>query len=110
MNHGTLPETLLGGSTPVAEKLEFHQTSVANGVMSMRPVGDGIPIPPGATVTLQPIGSYHMMISGLKAPLQQGTRIPATLEFSRAGKMTIEITVEAIGAVGPSSGPEDHAH
>jgi copper(I)-binding protein len=50
------------------------------------------------------------MISGLKAPLQPGTKIPATLEFSRAGKMTIEISVEAITASGPSTSPADHAH
>jgi periplasmic copper chaperone A len=42
MNHGTLPETLIGGSTPAAEKLEFHRSSVTNGVMSMRPAADGI--------------------------------------------------------------------
>jgi copper(I)-binding protein len=110
MNHGTLPDTLLGGSTPVAGKLEIHTTSTTNGIMSMRPATDGIPLPPGANVVLQPVGAYHMMLSGLKAPLQPGTKIPATLEFSRAGKLTIEISVEPITATGPSASPMDHAH
>jgi periplasmic copper chaperone A len=102
MNHGTLPDTLLGGSTPAAEKFEIHQMSTAGGVISMRPARDGVPVPPGATVTLTPEGGYHIMLTGLKTPLKAGTRIPATLNFSKAGAMKIELSVEPIGALGPA--------
>ena len=103
MNHGNQPDTLLGGSTPVAGKFEIHQTTRANGVVGMRPVSGGIPVPAGGIVTLGPQGDYHVMLSGLKAPLKTGTRVPATLNFARAGAVQVEITIEPIGARGPSA-------
>jgi len=103
MNHGNQPDTLLGGSTSVAGKFEIHQTTRANGVVGMRPVSGGIPVPAGGIVTLGPQGDYHVMLSGLKAPLKTGTRVPATLNFARAGAVQVEITIEPIGARGPSA-------
>lgn len=108
MNHGTLPDILLGGSTPAAAKLEIHQTSMAGGIVTMRPAADGVPIPPGASVTLRPDGGFHLMFAGLTAPLKPGTRIPATLNFSKAGKLEIELTVEAIGALAPAANQDGH--
>jgi copper(I)-binding protein len=108
MNHGTLPDVLLGGSTPAAARLEIHQTSMAGGIMTMRPAADGVPIPPGASVTFKPEGGYHIMFVGLKAPLKAGTKIPATLNFSRAGKLEIELSVERIGALAPAAANQDH--
>ena len=60
MNHGSSADTLLGGTSP-AGKLDIHQMSMANGIMSMRPVPGGVTIPPGSTVTLGPSGrlSFH---------------------------------------------------
>jgi copper(I)-binding protein/uncharacterized protein YcnI len=100
MNHGASADTLLGGSSP-AGKLDIHQMSMANGVMSMRPVQGGVTIPPQSTITLSPQG-YHFMLSGLKAPLMEGTRVPATLTFARAGQVPIELSVAAIGARAPA--------
>jgi copper(I)-binding protein len=42
------------------------------------------------------------MLSGLKAPLRNGTRVPATLNFAKAGAVQVEITVEPIGSRAPS--------
>ena len=102
MNHGTQPDTLIGGSTPAAGKFEIHQMTRSNGVMSMRPISTGIPVPPGGMVTLGPQGDYHVMLSGLKEPLKTGSRVPATLNFAKAGAVQVEITVEPIGSRGPS--------
>ena len=103
MNHGNQPDTLIGGSTPAAGKLEIHQMTRTNGVMSMRPVSTGIPVAAGGIVTLGPQADYHVMLSGLKQPLKTGTRVPLTLNFAKAGPVQVEITVEAIGARGPSA-------
>ena len=102
MNHGNQPDTLIGGSTPVAGKFEIHQMTRTNGVMSMRPLSTGIPLPAGGTLTLGPQAGYHVMLSGLKEPLKNGTRVPATLNFAKAGAVRVEISVEPIGARGPS--------
>ena len=101
MNHGSSADTLIGGSSP-AGKFDIHQMSMANGVMSMRPVWGGVTIPPGSTITLGPQGGYHFMLSGLKSPLMQGTRVPATLFFAKAGQVPIELSVAAIGARAPA--------
>jgi copper(I)-binding protein len=102
MNHGNQPDILLGGSSPVAGKFEIHRATRTNGVMSMRPLSSGIPLPAGGMVTLGPQGDYHVMLSGLKAPLRNGTRVPATLNFAKAGAVQVEITVEPIGSRAPS--------
>lgn len=101
MNHGKSADTLIGGSSP-AGRLELHEMSMTNGIMRMRPVAGGLPIPPGGTVTLNPQGKYHFMLIGLKAPLSQGERVPAVLNFAKAGTVKIELAVAAIGARAPS--------
>jgi copper(I)-binding protein len=108
-NHGTTSDRLVGGSSPVAGKLEFHEMTMDRGVMKMRPVKGGVEIKPGATVKLAP-EAMHVMLVGLKQPLKQGARIPAMLEFAKAGKVTIEYQVESMGAAGPSESmaPMDH--
>ena len=100
MNHGSSADTLVGGTSPVG-KLDIHQMSMANGIMSMRPVPGGVTIPPGSTITFSAQG-YHFMLSGLKAPLTEGARVPATLIFAKAGQVPIELSVAAIGARAPA--------
>ena len=79
---------------------------MAGGVMSMRPVSGGIVVAPGATLTLSPQASYHVMLTGLKAPLKQGDHVAATLNFAKAGPVKVELTVGPIGARGPNpTGP-----
>ena len=59
-----------------------------NGVMTMRALDKGLPIEPGKTVKLAP-GGYHLMLMDLKTPLKQGDKVPLTLEFEKAGKVTL---------------------
>lgn len=106
-NHGAVPDMLVGGSTPAAAQLQIHQTSNTGGVMSMRPVAN-LPIPAGGSVRVAPDGAYHLMLAGLKAPLKQGMRVAATLNFARAGSVQVEFPVEAIGAQAPAMPGMDH--
>ena len=98
MNHGSTPDTLLGGATASGGKLEIHQMSMTGGIMSMRPVPEGVTIPAGGTVVLSPQGPYHAMLLGLRSALVQGTRVPATLTFAKAGQVRVELTIAPIGA------------
>jgi periplasmic copper chaperone A len=99
-NKGSAPDKLIGASADVAGKVEVHEMAVNNGVMKMRPVEGGLTIEPGKTVKLAP-GGYHLMMTGLKSPLKQGDRLPITLQFEKAGKVTVSLDVEGIGAKGP---------
>ncbi len=96
-NTGSEPDRLVGGSSPVSKKFEVHEMSMDNGVMKMRPLGSGLEIPPGKMVTLSP-GGLHVMFVDLKQALKQGDKIPATLEFAKAGKVQVEFVVEGMGA------------
>lgn len=107
MNHGTEPDVLVGGSSPQAERVEFHQSTMDGGIMKMRPVANGVAIPAGGTVELKPDG-YHVMLVGLKAPLKSGTMLPVTLRFAKAGSIEVLFAVEPIGARGPSGAAAGH--
>lgn len=98
-NAGGAPDTLLSVATDVAEKAEIHEMKVENGVMSMRPVEGGIPVAAGATVELKP-GGYHIMLMGLKEPLQAGHDFAATLTFEKAGAVPVEFEVRGKDATG----------
>jgi len=99
-NTGTTPDRLIGGTSDVAPKVEVHEMSMANGVMTMRPVEGGLTIPPGKTVTLAP-GGYHLMLLDLTGPLKQGESLPMTLNFEKAGPVKLSFDVLGVGAKGP---------
>jgi periplasmic copper chaperone A len=70
--------------------------------MKMRPVEGGLEVKPGETVTLKP-GGYHLMLLGLKAPLQQGKTVAATLKVDNGGTAQVEFPIGAIGAPAPGA-------
>jgi copper(I)-binding protein len=106
-NGGTAPDRLIAGSSEIAARFEVHSMVMEQGVAKMRPVQGGLEIKPGETVELRP-GSLHIMLMGLKRPLEKGQKVKGTLEFEKAGKLDIEYAVEALGAATPGS--RDHGH
>ena len=105
-NNGKQADRLVSATSRAAAQVQIHTVSMTNGVMRMRELPSGLEIPAGATVALKP-GGFHIMLIGLKAPLRQGTLVPAELRFQRAGKVTINVKVEPIAYAGPEGG--DHA-
>lgn len=106
-NTGTEPDRLVSGSTPVAGKFEVHEMSMDNGVMRMRPVPDGVVIKPGETVELKP-QSFHIMMMGLKQPIEKGKPFKGSLMFEKAGAVDVDFSVEAVGAMAPATGHNMH--
>lgn len=105
INRERQDDRLMGGTTPVADRLEIHSMTMDRGIMRMRPVATGLPIPAGGKVELKP-GGYHIMLIGLKAPLKKGDRIPAVLNFAKTGQVKVAFKVESIGASAPTAGKE----
>ena len=68
-------------------RLEVHEMTTDNGVMTMRPLDNGLAIDPGKTVKLAPGGYHLMMLQDLKGPFKQGDKVPVTLQFEKAGKV-----------------------
>jgi len=102
-NTGTAPDRLVAGAAPFAGRVEIHEMAVTDGVMTMRPLPDGLEIPAGGTVTLKP-GSYHIMFMELKEPLKVGTRVDGTLTFEKAGTVAVQFEVESVGSTGKTPG------
>lgn len=96
---------LIGGSSPVAGKIEVHTHVNDNGVMRMREVAGGIPLKAGQTTELKP-GSYHIMFMGLKKQLKQGEKVPLTLKFKHAKPQTVTVDVNTA----PKTGGSAHNH
>lgn len=101
-------DRLVGASTPVATAVELHQSATdANGVATMTKV-DAIEIQPGQQVNLEPTG-YHIMLTGLTAPLVAGTPFDITLDFENAADVTLPVTVTAPAAAATEAAPMDHS-
>ncbi|MGF1614094.1 MAG: copper chaperone PCu(A)C [Gammaproteobacteria bacterium] len=90
-NQGADTDRLVAARGTVSERIELHTHLLEGEVMTMRQV-ESIPLEPGARTVLQP-GGDHLMLIGLTQPLVAGERFPLTLEFEKAGPMTVEFDV-----------------
>jgi periplasmic copper chaperone A len=87
-NHGVMADRLLAVESGLARKTELHIMEVTNGVMKMRQIDGGIAIPAGKTIQLAPVG-LHVMLIGLKEPLNADENYQVTLVFEKAGKVEL---------------------
>lgn len=102
-NAGKEPDTLIGGSIPIAGKFELHEMSMDRGIMKMRRLDPGLTIKPGETVVLKP-GSFHVMFLDVTQGPKRGVPVKGTLIFEKAGRVEVEYAVEPIGAREPGKG------
>lgn len=109
-NNSKKDDILLTANADVSKKIEIHKTTIdKEGVMKMREMKEGIPLPAGKTVTLQP-GGLHIMLMGLKAPLKLDDTYKMTLKFKNAPEKTITIKVNKGKVTDMSSMEMDHSH
>ena len=93
-------DRLTGVSTPVAKKAGLHTMTMDGTIMRMRPLA-ALDLPAGQPVALQP-GGTHIMLEGLNEPLRAGRSFPLTLNFEKAGRREVTVTIEKPGATGPA--------
>lgn len=104
-NRGDQPDRLVGASTPVAQSVEFHTSSVdAQNVMRMRQI-EAIELPPRSELRVRHGGELHLMLIGLKAPLKEGERFALRLRFEKAGEREVTVSVQQ-----PRGGGGEHRH
>jgi copper(I)-binding protein len=94
-NDGDQDDRLIGVSSEVADEARLHSSVMQDGVMRMRPV-EAVDVPAHGEAVLEP-GGLHVMLVGLKAPLEEGGSFPLTLDFENAGKVQVMTTIEDIG-------------
>ncbi|MET0520269.1 MAG: copper chaperone PCu(A)C [Burkholderiaceae bacterium] len=105
---------LIEVSSPAAGVAEIHEMSMDGGVMRMRALAGGLPLPAGQAVELKP-GGYHVMLMDLKKPIAAGESLPLTLVFEGRDKkrQTVEVQAEVrqLGtAAGASAAAAEHKH
>jgi copper(I)-binding protein len=96
------PDRLIAVTSPIAEKVELHESTIEQGVMKMREVRS-VPMAAEQSVTLMPSGR-HIMLMRLKQALNEGDRIPLTLTFENAGSVEATAIVAKAGAPRPMDG------
>lgn len=99
VNTGTDADRLIAADSAVSERAELHTHTMDDGVMRMRQV-DAIEVSPGTPTVLEP-GGLHIMLMGLKKPLEEGESFRMTLTFETAGDVAIDIPVAGVGAMEP---------
>jgi copper(I)-binding protein len=90
-NDASAPDRLIAATSPAAEKVETHVTLKEGDVFRMRQV-KGYDVPARGSFELKP-GGAHLMLVNIKAPLQEGAKVPLTLRFERAGEVKTELQV-----------------
>ena len=106
-NTGNQEDILLQIKVPpeVAESASLHDVLIEGDMMRMREVINGKLIPAASMVKFQP-GGNHIMLEGLKRPLQIGDKFSLELIFENTGSIPIQIWVE--GKDSPP--PKQHKH
>jgi copper(I)-binding protein len=108
------PGKLVEVRTPLAGSVEIHEMAHQDGVMTMRPLRTGLPLPAGQAVELKP-GGYHLMLMDLKQPLKAGDAVPLTLvvEGADGTRRNVDVSAEvrplgAAAAMPMQGGEHDH--
>lgn len=85
-------DRLVGVSSALAGDVQVHEMKMADGMMSMAELPNGLPLPAGQAVTLKP-GSTHLMLMELKEPLTEGGVASLTLTFEKAAPLGVHVPV-----------------
>jgi copper transport protein len=101
-NNQDAGDALIAASSPWAEAVTLHRSSMDGGIARMQSVA-ALPLPARSHLSLAP-GGYHLMLTGLYSPLVAGDTVPITLTFQKAGAVDLMLTVR------PRSGAEEQHH
>jgi copper(I)-binding protein len=85
-------DRLVSVSSPVAGRIEIHESRMESNMMMMRELKEGVHLPAGETVELKPGGS-HIMLLAVTEPLKAGDSVPLTLTFASAAPIDITAAV-----------------
>ena len=103
-NKGNVDDRLIGVRINGANKAEIHSMEMDGGIMKMRPLKDGIALPKGEMIALQP-GGLHLMFMKLDGFPKKGEEADLTLIFEIAGEVTLKAPVKKIK---PGHGTHSH--
>jgi copper(I)-binding protein len=89
-NTGDAPVELIGAESPVSDTVAFHHMSMQKGMMHMKQMKK-LTVPAHGSVIFAS-GGNHLMLTGLKEPLQAGDSVHITFHLSEG--TTVDIAAE----------------
>ena len=92
VNRMPMPDRLIAAYSDIAENVELHTHVMEGNVMKMRQV-EHYDIPGGETFSLNPHGA-HIMLMGLKSPLEKDQKFRLTLDFENHDDIIVNVTVQ----------------
>ncbi|KRA83351.1 hypothetical protein ASD76_04655 [Altererythrobacter sp. Root672] len=95
-------DRLVGASTPIAGRTDLMTMHSDGGAMEMKYLEE-IAIPADKPVSLDPSG-LHVWLADLDEPLKAGQTFPMVLEFEKAGKHQVVVSIIEPAATPPMSG------
>ncbi len=106
-NNADQPDRLVSATSPASASVQLHTMTMDGGIMRMRELPDGIPVPAKSVVELKP-GGLHIMFIGLKGSFKPGQTVRLALRFEKAGTVNVSLPVRPVGA--QSGGGMDMGH
>jgi copper(I)-binding protein len=88
----TTDDTLLRVITDACGIVELHETVMNDGVMAMQHLPQGIPVPAGSQVMLEP-GGMHIMCMNKQVDFSVGDTVVLDLVFESADPMTVTVEI-----------------
>ena len=105
-NHTDEAAVLVGAKSPVADRVEIHQSVMAEGVTRMEKL-EMISIPAGETLVLAPKGIHVMLFE--PTALAEGSPVPMELEFKSGQRVSTTADVQR-RAPAKHNGGGSHSH
>lgn len=105
---------LVSVSSAAAGVVEIHEMSMDGNTMRMRALPQGLALPAGKTVALEP-GGHHVMMMDLLAPLKAGETVDLKLLIEaldgQRSTLVVKAVVRAMGAAADAGhGQPGHKH
>lgn len=91
VNGGKRPLRLVGASGADFDRIELHETQMADGTMKMVQ-HEAFDIPPGGKLELKP-GGKHLMLFDPSRPLMAGDSTEVELEFDDGGRRNVRFEI-----------------
>ena len=97
-NQGDQARSLVSASSAAADAVELHTHTHVDGVMQMRQV-EKIDLAPKSTTHLQP-GGLHIMLIGLKAPLNMDDKVLVNLKLDDGSLIELNLPIRKVAGQG----------
>jgi copper(I)-binding protein len=90
-----MPDRLESLSFAGAARAEIHRTVRKGDLVGMEALPEGLVVPAGTRVSLEP-GGLHVMLLDLAAPLEAGAVFTVTLHLAQAGDLDLSVPVRSL--------------